>query len=196
MSEGTSTSLLLATHRGDRHAAMTLYAAHAPRLTALARALMRGEASAEDVVQQVFVRILTLGEDELALVRDVPAWLTTLTRHTALNAVRGNTRSELRERVRAVRARDRGGERSVEGVEPGLRAAIDLLPDEHRELVLLKHVGGLTLEQIAVSLDENRNTVAARYRAAIGFLRDRLAEEQPPAQSASPSTPRATVNHE
>lgn len=52
-------------------------------------------------------------------------------------------------------------------------AVLDALDEDSRELLILKHAAGLTFDQIALALNQNRNTVAARYRRAADFLRSR-----------------------
>ena len=53
------------------------------------------------------------------------------------------------------------------------------------DVVLLKHVGGLTFEQIALATQTNRNTAASRYRAAIGLLERALRDQESGDGSAS-----------
>jgi histidinol dehydrogenase len=54
--------------------------------------------------------------------------------------------------------------------------AIAALPLEQREAIVLRIWGGLTFAEAARTLDENINTVAARYRAALAKLRHLLPE--------------------
>lgn len=155
-------------HRGDRDAAVRLYRATAPRMLAYARALCRHDAAAEDAVQQVFIRLLKTSRAQIAAVDDPLAWLIRLVRNTILNDARAS--------ARALR-RDRAHERSRPDPSAGpvrrddLLAIISRLPDEQRELIVLKHVVEMTFDQMALSLDVNRNTLASRYRAAIDGVR-------------------------
>ena len=52
-------------------------------------------------------------------------------------------------------------------------AALDALGEDDREVLILKHAAGLSFDQIALALEQNRNTVASRYRRAADFLRSR-----------------------
>ena len=194
MPETTHQQLLLGTHRGDHLAAVSLYRAFAPRMLAYARALLRHDASAEDAVQHAFVRILTTSPDELARVQDVLAWLVCLTRHAALNSERSSARASLREKMKAGHER-LNGQHHTEGSQEELLAAINELADDHRELLLLKHVAGLSFDQMALSLNENRNTLASRYKSALNQLRSALPATQ--ARISTPARPRRTeVHHE
>lgn len=55
-----------------------------------------------------------------------------------------------------------------------LEEAVVQLPSEQREVVVLKVWGGLTFAQIAEQLELSPNTVASRYRYALGHLREKL----------------------
>lgn len=164
--------LLLATHAGDEPAARALWARHAPRLIAYGAAILPPGISADDVVQTALCSVLSQSRRTLAAVECVPAWLTRLVRNTALNAVRAARRERRRERG-AAEVRTRGARRPTPAPDAGdeLRTAVDALPRRLREVVVLRHVGGLTFDQVALALGANRNTVAARYRTALARLR-------------------------
>lgn len=173
--------LLLDTHRGDHDAAAALFREFSPRMLAYARAFVRGDTrggAAEDAVQQAFVQVLTTTPEVLAAVEDTLGWLIRLTRNAALNTLRTHKRSTLREKMRAGLAR-RNGSHGAIGPRDELVNALSGLADEHRELLLLRHIAGLSFEQMAYSLGENRNTVAARYRTALGVLRAAMPEGSP-----------------
>ena len=72
------------------------------------------------------------------------------------------------------------GERT-ELFEPGgddetqeLEAALQKLPSEQREVVVMKIWGELTFEEISKQLDISQNTAASRYRYALEALRKHL----------------------
>lgn len=164
--------LLLAMSRGDESAARTLHARIGPRLSAYARAFLRDDAAADDVVQQTWLRALSRGADELARVDDALAWLIRIARNTALNSLRSQDRA--RATAHRLASMDSAGPPTTPQDHIELLAAIQTLSNDHRELVLLRHVASLTFDQIAETLGENRHTIASRYRAAIDRLRTQL----------------------
>ncbi len=176
----TAKDLLISTHRGDKDAAVRLYRSMAPRMLAYARSVLGHDAAAEDAVQQVFVGIFAVGRDEIDRVEDVLAWLIRLTRNAALNDARGRMRSRVREAMRAAMGGE--GMRPVHSLRTDshdeLLAAVGRLPDDAKELIVLKHVAGLTFDQMALSMDENRSTVASRYRAALEMLKAAVSRPQ------------------
>jgi len=158
-------TLLLRTHKGHEASARLLWDRHAPAMLALAGAIVRrGGVQPEALVQSAFCRVLEVDRRTLREVRDARAWLCQLTRRVALNELRGARRERRRRREHAppttpvVDASD-------------VAALVDALPRRQREVVVLKHAGGLTFDQIALALDVNRSTAASRYRAAIDRLR-------------------------
>lgn len=188
MNPQTDHELLDRTHRGDPDAALALWSRFGPRMIALGCAVLRERdtLTAQDVVQGVFLRLLTLDRKTICEVNDVPAWLSRLTRNAALNHIRENSRR----RARVQRATE--GKviwekpTTSESFPPDLQAAVDELPEEQRDTIVLKHVAGLTFDQMAHALEENRNTVASRYRAAVAALRRLIGED---AQDGSNTPP-------
>lgn len=164
--------LLVRTRDGDEPAARLLWERHAPGLLALARAVLPRWLAAEDVVQGVFCRVVGMERRVLAGVEDVRAWLAQSVRREALTAIRAARRERARRGARAAGA-GASGVGAVVGDE--LRRAVDALPRRLREVVVLKHVAGLTFDQVAAALEMNRNTAAGRYRTAIDLLRESLA---------------------
>ncbi|MBX3365127.1 MAG: sigma-70 family RNA polymerase sigma factor [Phycisphaeraceae bacterium] len=162
--------LLLATHRGSDAAARTLWNTFSPGLLAFAEGMLRDRAAAEDVVQEVFCRILECRRSRLAAVKDVQAWLVRLTRNAALSYGRAMSRRRRREQARPPLVGGRSG------TDVALDQAIDRLHPEQREVVLMRHLAGLTFDGIAAALEENRHTVAGRYRRAVERLRALLTD--------------------
>jgi len=165
-------ALLVRTARGDNEAARTLWALLGPRLIALAKGLLRshgGEAAALDVVQSIFCRVLVTDRSTLADVKDVAAWLAQGVRNESLNYHRAMRR---RESHKSDMPQAIGAGVVVDDAFSDLNAALDALPESLREVVLLKHAAGLTFDQVALSLDDNRSTVASRYAKAMKLLRE------------------------
>jgi RNA polymerase sigma-70 factor (ECF subfamily) len=52
--------------------------------------------------------------------------------------------------------------------------ALQILPDDQRQVVVLKVWGELTFAQIASALDISPNTAASRFRYALRRMRDQM----------------------
>jgi len=163
--------LLKAYRAGDDAGARRFYAILAPGLTLFARTILRDDALADDCVQSAFLRALRAPFWRVRGVEDPRAWMASLVRSEALTLRRTRRRAEVRERA----ARNGQAFKSVlEPADSALSDAVERLPDDLREIVILKHLCGLTFDQAATVLDQNRNTLAARHRRAIERLRATL----------------------
>lgn len=159
--------LLQLMHKGHESAARELWQRFSPRLLAYARSIV--PSAADDVVQSVFMTILEQPRSAIKQVDDPGAWMLVLTRRCALNHLR-TTRRDIARRQAAA-----GIQRESAAIKPGesesLSRALGELPRRLREVVVLRHIAGLTFDQVATALGANRNTAAARYREAIRRLR-------------------------
>jgi RNA polymerase sigma-70 factor, ECF subfamily len=124
-------------------------------------------ASAEDAVQQVFLRLLLR---PISMPENPTAYLYRAVRNASLNL-----RRDLQKEV-GIRGEDAwllGPDGNAEEAL-SVQAALNELPEEQREAVFLKIWGGMTLLEIAGVLEIPMNTAASRYRYALEKLRQRL----------------------
>jgi RNA polymerase sigma-70 factor (ECF subfamily) len=150
--------------------------AHGPRLLLCARQWTRSLADAEDVLQEAFVRYWRL---QRQLPGDPQALLVTSIRRAAIDLVRRENRRTAREEKADGGLEDReaifeklpceGDERRQE-----IEGALRRLPEEQREVPVLKIWQEFTFEQIGTALDIPANTAASRYRYALTALRKQL----------------------
>ncbi|MCC6229604.1 MAG: RNA polymerase sigma factor [Phycisphaerales bacterium] len=175
MNTTSDQDLLRLMHRGDQAAARELWSRLGGRLTALAATMLRhspGASLGPDVVQGVFLKVLRLPSRDVNSVADVAAWLTTLVRRDAIDMLRKTSRGATRE----IMSGDTPGVAASAGPDDDLLRAIDALDEHQRDLIQLKHVAGLTFDQISLVLDENRETLASRYRVALQRVRQIMSE--------------------
>jgi RNA polymerase sigma-70 factor, ECF subfamily len=161
--------LLLRMHDGHEDAARELWRLATPRLTAYARAIVGS--AAEDVVQAVFITVLQQRRGAIKQVKDPIAWLLVLTRRCALNHLRSSRRHAAGRAPEGKAVAAGTVAPAVASRNEDLHRAMDRLPRRLREVVVLRHMAGLTFDQVATALGDNRNTAAARYREAINRLR-------------------------
>jgi RNA polymerase sigma factor (sigma-70 family) len=144
-----------------------LYDRHGAVLLGYACSFVADAGIAEDVVHQVFVKLLQ-GKTSAP---DAPlGYLYRAVRNAALN-VRRNGRREAPLDVENTWFAHRGGDREA---AIALQAALRELPEEQREVVMMRVWSGMTLEEIAMGSGVSLNTVASRYRYALRKLRERL----------------------
>lgn len=151
--------LVARAQRGDREAFGQLYLRYHAPLYRLARLHLRVEA--EDAVAETFARAWA----SLPRYRDTGApfvaWLYGIARHVVVDEIRRSRRSELR-----AQWPDMPMEAGQDDDRLALAAAIDRLPQEHRQVIELKFLVGLTNEDIARALGKSPGAVnAIRWRA-------------------------------
>ena len=155
---------------GGRNALGDLYDRHAASLFRHALVLTRRRADAEDLVQAVFVKLVTTGA-ELLGVRQPASYLHRMLHTTWLDAYR----------------RTAAGERIVEhltmpthGPRPDIEASMDMaralnaLPAEQGEVVALHLVEGFSFREIGRLTGVSLFTAAGRYRLGLARLRKSL----------------------
>jgi len=142
-----------------------LYDEHGRALLAYACALLRDPSAAEDVLHQVFLNLL---KGKAAMNGQPAPYLFRAVRNTALNHIRGQSREvELGDRAVWLESPDGSAETSI-----ALQSALKALPDEQREIVVLKVWGQLTFEEAAAVMGISPNTAASRYRYGIEKLKE------------------------
>jgi RNA polymerase sigma-70 factor, ECF subfamily len=167
------------------HAAFSrAYAQHARAVHKVAMGVLNDHARAQDVVQDVFLRLWRRPESFDAGRGALGPYLRVMARSRALD-VRRETQAGKRvsDRLRVI------GERSGPHVDAGhaperhdLRAALRGLPDGQREAVVLTYWGGLTAEEIARHADVPLGTAKSRVR--LGVMRLRAAYDTSDAAAA------------
>lgn len=145
----------------------SLYEKHGSALAAYACCCGLDFATAEDMVQQVFLKLL---QGSTSMPEAPAAYLYRAVRNALLNHRRNFQRE--------VELPDDEACLVISGGRPdealAVQAALRDLPEEQREAVFLKVWGGMTLQEIGELLEIPINTAASRYRYALEKLRERL----------------------
>ena len=140
----------------------------APGLVLFARQFVRTGADAEDIVQDAFVRFW---RKEHSIQNRGLLYATVRT--VALDLLRRDTRRARREanaslEMELVTAPEFDFD---DGAQQELAAAVDLLPVEQREVLVMKIWNELTFAEIGEALGISQNTAASRYRYALAALK-------------------------
>jgi RNA polymerase sigma-70 factor (ECF subfamily) len=143
----------------------------APGLLLFARQWVHSGADAEDIVQEAFVKFWRRNHNI-----ENRALLYAAVRSIALDFIRRDTRRARREATAFAEA-DSAIEPQFEledDTQSALAAAVDSLPRDQREVLVLKIWNDLTFTQIAGALGISQNTAASRYRYALTNLKKSL----------------------
>lgn len=140
---------------GDRDAIRFLYIRYSGNVYGYVRSIVRDDHDAEDVTQHVFAKLILVIHkyDE----RGVPffAWLLRLARNAAIDQLRANQRSTP---VEAVFDPDTATSQNFE-TPLVMREAFAALPQDQREVMVLRHVVGLSPTEIADQLGRTAASV-------------------------------------
>lgn len=153
---------------GDRTALTRLYDAVSARLLRYAEALTKNRADAEDVLHSSLVRVARQPQGFVAA--DKPwAYLVAVVRNEAVKTVkRRQKKFSLQHFLQVFRSHDCPVEQAESREQ--VQAAIQKLPAEQAEVVVLKIWEEFTFAEIAVLIGESPNTAASRYRYALEKL--------------------------
>jgi len=148
-----------------------LYDRHAASLFRHAVALTRRRADAEDLVHAAFVKLASLGSDLLG-VRHPASYLHRMLHTTWLDGYRRHAVGERVIGQTAPTIDQTPWYAAGESID--LARALDTLPIEQREVVVLHVVEGFSFREIGGLSGVSMFTAAARYRLAIGKLKRAL----------------------
>lgn len=169
--------------RGDHDALADLYDRHSQLLYSLALRIVRLQADAEEVLQDVFAQVWRQAARYDASRGTVIGWLVTLTRSRALDRLRrGRTRPQATDdEQRAHEAPDTspGIDLALVSAEQAaaVRAALAALPENQRVPLELAYYEGLSQSEIAEKLDVPLGTIKTRMRQALLRLREAVADQ-------------------
>jgi RNA polymerase sigma-70 factor (ECF subfamily) len=184
-------SLMVRFQRGDRAAFATLVRRHQGPLFNFVLRQLRSQALAEDVVQDAFVRVVQNAADFKHEAR-FTTWLYTIARTLCIDQLR---KAALRKHPSLDEAKPgKDGDGPTLGEQmPDSKASVDraatgrelqgriadavaALPDDQREVFLMREVSNLPFKEIAEITGVPENTVKSRMRYALERLQSALSE--------------------
>ncbi len=148
-----------------------LWREYADRLVLYAASLLGDRAAGEDVVQAVFVRLLTAP----GIIDSEAGFLFRSVRNEALDAMRSSRRAaRAREHLFDIRGADPRDEAELAEFRAKVERELAALPPGRREVVVLKIWGELTFPEIAAILGATEKSVDHLYYRALEALEARL----------------------
>jgi len=164
-------------NRGDLDALRGIYERYKDDLVTLAAVLLTDVSSAEDVVHDVFVSFIR-SSGKFRLTGSLKGYLATCVANNARNRNKAKRRSGgpvLDEANPAAADSTSPERRAIFGEElRQLSRALEQLPYEQREVLLLHSHSGMKFRAIAKQQSVSINTVQGRYRYALDKLRSML----------------------
>lgn len=162
---------------GDREAFAFLYARFADNIHGYVRSIVHDHHEAEDVTQHVFAKLFSvIGKYQE---RDVPffAWVLRVARNVAIDHLRQQRLVPVEE----VRATEGFGGRELTpapGQGNDLMEALSMLPKAQREVLVMRHVVGLSPTEIAVRVGKTEGSIHGLHHRGRQALKAELLQRQ------------------
>ncbi len=177
--------------KGEQEAYACLFRRYYQKVYGMALARLRNREDAQDVVQDAFVKVFRYvgsfkGNSSFY------TWLYRITANLCIDRLRQRSRDQKVEYVderKLDAAVERGdgmmGMGSVEGDNPArnldrkevlirLSDAIDELPDYHREVILMREVGGMSYSEMARAMNVSKGTIMSRLFHARRKVKEKM----------------------
>jgi RNA polymerase sigma-70 factor (ECF subfamily) len=168
--------LVLKCRRGSKDAMCRIYDKYKNYLLTLAKGLIGEQSEAEDIVHDVFVNFARSAR-QFRLTGSLRNYLATCVSNLVRDKIRAKTRkAQALESIRPQVTDSDNPEQSLIAKEElkRLRNALNQIPYEQREVVMLRIKGGLKLKEIAKLQDVSVSTINGRYRYGLDKLRSLL----------------------
>lgn len=187
--ESTDEMLMVRYKRGDRAAFAELVKRYERALYNFALRYVKNTDAARELTQETFLRVVRRAA-EFRHESRFSTWVYAISRNLCVDELRRakhrthasldaevNTGGNLGEKVQSQGVSD-DAERGVqqERLRIGLTRAIDALPEDQREVFLLRQLGGIPFAEIATITETPENTVKSRMRYALDRLQKELSE--------------------
>jgi len=166
--------LLDRVRRGDEQAMATLYDRYSRIVYSVALRVLRDPASAEDVLQDVFLGIWRKPETFVATRGSLGGWLAVVARNRAIDTLRRKRPSEQIEEIYLASPFDLADEAERNTLMQRARAIILHLPLDQRKTLEMAYFDGLTHSEIAEITGDPLGTVKTRIRSALLSLRKEM----------------------
>ena len=175
--DSISAEVIHACQQGDREAFRLLFEAYRDRVYSIACYQLSDEAAADDITQQIFVKLFTRigqfrGDSEFT------TWLYRLVINSCLDERRRQRRflpiaedAPMPRTIHRKAPETRYERREIAG---SVRLAIEGLKPKMRLPILLKYIEGLSYEEISAVLGCSKGTVASRLNRAHKALAKKL----------------------
>jgi RNA polymerase sigma-70 factor (ECF subfamily) len=171
-------ALVVAIGRWQPRALAEVYRRHAGAVYALASRILRDSTLAEEVVQEVFLRLWARPETFDPERGRLRSFLLAQAHGRAVDVVRADVSRRRREEHTASEPPPAGADVDeqvvMEAVAGQIRMAMAGLPEKQRKALELAYFGGQTCREVAIALGEPEGTVKSRMRAGLRKMRAEL----------------------
>ncbi|MGH9277755.1 MAG: sigma-70 family RNA polymerase sigma factor [Acidimicrobiales bacterium] len=180
LKDASDAALVLAIGRWREDALAEAYRRHAGASFALARRLLGDRQMAEEVVQEVFLRLWHRPDRFDPERGSLRSYLLAQTHGRAVDMLRSEISRKRREERDARETAQSGPDIEREVIDltvaERMKDVVDELPEDERRAIELAYFGGHTYRQVAVLLDTPEGTVKSRIRSGLRRMRVTLVD--------------------
>ncbi len=164
-------SLLSLVERGDEGAMASLFDRYSKVVYSVALRVLRDPASAEDVLQEIFMQIWRAPQSFIATRGSLGGWLAVVSRNRSIDALRRRRPTDPVDEIVLASPYNLADEAERNSMIEKARSVIVLLPAEQRKTLEMAFFDGLTHSEIAEMTGDPLGTVKTRIRSALLSLR-------------------------
>ncbi|HEX3539988.1 MAG TPA: sigma-70 family RNA polymerase sigma factor [Acidimicrobiales bacterium] len=180
LADASDGALLVAIGRWREDALAEVYRRHAGAVFGLARRVVNDAALAEEVVQEVFLRLWNQPERFDPERGSLRSFLLAQTHGRAVDLLRADSSRRRREEREARETAESGYDIDHQvwdlAIAEHVKDAMAVLSDDERRAIELAYFGGHTYREVAVVLGAPEGTVKSRIRTGLRRMREGLAE--------------------
>jgi RNA polymerase sigma-70 factor, ECF subfamily len=157
---------------GDWDALHYLYVRYADDVQRFVQSIVRDAHEAEDITQDVFAKLMKAIQKYEE--RSVPfaAWIIRVARNAALDHLRARRQIPVEE----VRVADEGLDNRSHECRQALKEALATLPEAQRQVLVLRHIAGLSPNEIADRLGKTEPSIQGLHHRGRAALKQALRE--------------------
>ena len=157
--------------KGDFDAFHMLFDDYYPKSKAFISALIKDEKAAEDLCQDIFMKIWNLRET-LPEIRSVKSWIYRMSRSSALNYLRDRKRLFQITDLSIAGSDDVEGNYAEKEKELIIRMYVDSMPAQRRRVFSMSRYQGISNAKIAEKLGISKKTVENHLNLALKGIRE------------------------
>jgi RNA polymerase sigma-70 factor (ECF subfamily) len=165
-------ALLALVNRGDEYAMASLFDRYSKVVYSVALRVLRDPASAEDILQEIFMQIWRNPESFIATQGSLGGWLAVVSRNRSIDALRRKKPTDPVDEMALASPCNLANESERNNMMEKARGVIHRLPVEQRKTLEMAFFDGLTHSEIAEMTGDPLGTVKTRVRSALASLRE------------------------
>lgn len=173
--------------QGDRSAISRLIERHSRRVRDYIRMMVKDNDVADDILQETFIKaVRVIDEGRYTDNGKFLSWILRIAHNQVIDHFRAQKQNRQVNESNAgynVLGTLRFAEKNVEDrmvadqIEADVRSLVEMLPDEQREVVMMRYFSGLSFKEIAEQTNVSINTALGRMRYALINLRKMIREK-------------------